>query len=107
MLFPNMLLWLSLPGLIQHWCSASIIRNIVSVCIASFSALGSFFGRLLVWFGILKSSAVGCSSGALQGDGRVASAAAQRPVALWGALHTTAGTKADVILPKVWIRMED
>lgn len=44
MLFPNMLLWLSLPGLIQHLCSASIIRNIVSVCIASFCAVGSVSG---------------------------------------------------------------
>lgn len=50
MLFPNMLLWLSLPGLIQHLCSASIIRNIVSVCIAIFSASGSFSGG---WFGLV------------------------------------------------------
>lgn len=62
MLFPNMLLWLSLPGLIQHLCSASIIRNIVSACIASFSAVGSVCGCCLVWvFEVL------CSPGALQG----------------------------------------
>lgn len=62
MLFPNMLLWLSLPGLIQHLCSASIIRNIVSVCIASFCAVGSVSGRCLVWVcGALWSP------GALQG----------------------------------------
>lgn len=62
MLFPNMLLWLSLPGLIQHLCSASIIRNIVSVCLASFSAVGSVSGGWLVW--VCEAL---CSPGDLQG----------------------------------------
>lgn len=50
------------PGLIQHLCSASIIRNIVSVCIASFCAVGSVSGCCLVWV----CAALWCP-GALQG----------------------------------------
>lgn len=95
-----MLLWLSLLGLVQHLCSASIIRNIVSVCTASFSALGSFLAVCLVWVFQVQGS------GALQGDQMGGSVTAPCG-ALGGALWITAGTKADVILPKVWIRMED
>lgn len=89
MLIPNMLLWPSLPGLIQHLCSASIIRSIVSVCIASFSASG-FLVVCLVWF--LKRSAEECSTGALQGAQTrgsapsVAVAASPRPVGHSGLL---------------------
>lgn len=54
------------PRINTHLYSASIIRNIVPVCIASFSALGSLL-LLFVWgFWGFKFSAVRDNSCALQ-----------------------------------------